>query len=195
MEKICAFVDAQGYFLRNKFFPREVAFINESISHCQEFNPDIQWFTLTEKEAKTIRHMRTNIHGLSLNAFKNKRDIIPISDDYIPFLKKWYSILATNERSYFAVKNKVLFAELKNAQIPVIDLDDPEINMPSVNHIEKLYDSNWLCAYHCRFLDNKSKYRCALRKCYNVWKFLINKPENEEIVNKEEPHVIKNEME
>jgi hypothetical protein len=186
MDKICAVVDAQGFYIKNQFFPREVAFTSESLSHCQEFNPNINWFSITQNEKHLIKHLRDKIHGFTLNTFKSKEPIIPLSESYIEYLKSFYNIFATEEKPYFGVKNLHVKDDLIKAGIPVIDLSNPELEFPNITSIERYYNNNtWICAYHTEDTQGYKKFRCALRKCHNLWMYLndkgIKRLENEAI--------------
>ena len=168
MDKICAVVDAQGFYIRNQFLAREVAFVSDTLSHCQEFNPNIKWGELNLKESKTVRVTRARVHGFSLNAYRNKLNIVPESSLMIHYIQQFHKLLASEEKPYFGVKNIKLKEVLENAGIPVCDLGLPEFGMPSVTKIEKMYNSDWICAYH----TEADAQRCALRKCYNLWRYI-----------------------
>ena len=175
MDKVCAVVDAQGYYIRGRFYAREAAFVSDTIGHCQEFNPNIRWSSLTKKEEGSIYKVRSKIHALSLNVFKNKQSIIPPAEHMINYLKTFHKMLATEEKPYVAVKNKWLKDELEKAEIPYIDLDDSKYGFPSINEIEKLYNNTWLCSYHCKVKprrQDESTFKCASRKCYNLWHYI-----------------------
>jgi hypothetical protein len=169
MENICAVVDAQGFFISNKFYPREVAIVSDSISFCQEFNPKLKWDLLDNDQHILAKYCYDHIHGFKLNVKESKKSIIQDSENYIKHLSKFYKIIATESKQFYGIKND-LYDDLIIAGIPVINLSDKQYDFPSIYTLEGKYNNSyWMCAYHDNVHDGL---RCSLRKCYNIWKHL-----------------------
>ena len=116
MENIIAIIDAQGFVINGKFYARECSVVGNNICVCQEFNPNIKWNELKDKDKSNVTFCKYKFHGLNLNAMDNtKLSQIPKSSDLENFiLMCWHFAIGEVES-----KDKILFG-VKNNQLKKI---------------------------------------------------------------------------
>ncbi len=181
MDKIFAIVDAQGFIVKKKFYAREVAIINDNFSYCQEYDPNLHLDYISKDDVRRIKFCTYKLHGLTLRPMeKSSLTFMPKSDDIIGILRHYHKLLSHPNRPYFGVKNELLRRILEDGDIPYLDLNREEFNFPSINYLEKFYNNYWTCGYHRKFPVNINpnkkepiiSYRCAFRKCANIWRHI-----------------------
>jgi hypothetical protein len=182
MDQICAIIDAQGFYLNNKFYIRECAIVSDKLSHCQEFYTNINFDELTSIDKNNVIHCKRNIHGLLLNPYMDNLPL-PSSDGFIHYIKYFYDVLSSKEKPLFAVKHEPLKRLLESSGIPVCDLNDKKYKIPKIADLEEWYGNRWTCAYHI-----KSNYvlRCAYRKCIHLYNYIRENFITDEPMNMEE---------
>ena len=89
MDKICAIVDTQGFQLKDRFIPREVAVVSDYISQCQELDPCIEWNTLTKDEQETIIYSTQFKHGLFYRPFNPIITVLYINQKILAMFYKF----------------------------------------------------------------------------------------------------------
>jgi hypothetical protein len=171
MDKICAIVDTQGFQLKDRFIPREVAVVSDYISQCQELDPCIEWNTLTKDEQETIIYSTQFKHGLFYRPFNpDNYCFIYKSKDIGDVLQIWYDMIATDERPLFGYKNPQLGKILSDINIPCIDLDK-DLHFPRYEFIQNKYNDSYLCAFHKKPRNwRNNKLVCALRKAGHLYR-------------------------
>jgi len=171
MDQICAVVDIQGFYVKGTFYARECAVVNDNVTTCQEFDPGIEWSDLSRKEISHVNYCKRFIHGLSFQPFVNLQNSpIPKSGELVKYLLAQYKLLATNEKPLFGVKNDSLKNILLDAGILVCDLNDIKYRFPSIQQLNKMHGRRWTCAFHLK--QNFENYRCAYRKCIQMWQYI-----------------------
>jgi hypothetical protein len=183
MNEICAIVDIQGFNFKDRFVARELAICSDVITQCQELNPKIYWRSLTPEEQELIKHTTKFVNGLYYAPFNPvEHAFLPHSDDVGVLLKSYYDLIASPEKPKFAFKNQFLKPILEKENIPYIDLDDLQYNIPSINTIENIFGNNYACGYHKKPPRDGSNiaYRCAYRKTNHLWRYLKNKENTEQ---------------
>jgi len=161
---ICAFVDAQGFYINGKFVVRECAIVSEKLQLCQEFNPNFKWNDLSDADKSNVKYC-TKYHGLTLNP--KDLYLIPNSNKIEDYLKSFYTLLATDEKPYFAVKNDQFKQLLIDFNIPHCDLN--KRNIPAIKQLERDFRTTWICSHH--MLSRNRYFKCAYRKCLIIWKY------------------------
>jgi hypothetical protein len=172
MEKICAVVDAQGFYINNKFFVRELSMVSDELTICIEFDPGFNWHELSQEDKNIIMYSTKYIHGLYFRPFNpDKHNYLNKSEDIGFVLQKWYQMVATNQKYLFAHKNNQLGKILTELGIQCIDLS--ELNFPTYDKIQQKYGDVYLCAYHKRPRSfTKCNLTCAYRKACHLYREL-----------------------
>src|SRR5882757_8071911 len=107
MEKarqVCAILDMQGFQIGKKFFPREIAIVNDYYKLCFEIDSGIS----QELKVKSFRHFsfqQHNVHGIPVEKVieeKTKRVFKLVQLNEI--ILQIYLAVRTVEKSYIAVK-------------------------------------------------------------------------------------------
>jgi hypothetical protein len=170
MDKICAVVDAQGFYVKGQFYVRECAIVCDIIEICDEFDPEIVLSDLNDDEIKNVEYCTRYLHGLPLIPTILS---IPKSSTIDEYLKSLHKLLAKEDKFYFGVKNNQFKEILAKSGIPYLDLNTLEI--PSIEELEKLNSlrKSWVCKKH--FIRNNRQYRCAYLKCLLLWKYINQK--------------------
>lgn len=172
MENIIGIIDAQGFVINGKFYARECAVVGNNICVCQEFNPNINWNDLNGKDKSTVIFCKHKFHGLTLNSIDNTNSSqIPKSNELENFIINcWHFAIGEYENKdkiLFGVKNNELKKILDRLEIPNCNLNQKELDFPSLNDLDKNYDKKFTCGYHV--------YRnvtCAYRKVLRMWSYL-----------------------
>ena len=75
------------------------------------------------------------------------------------------------DKTLVAYKNNNIGKILKEIGIPCIDLDDPNLNFPTIKELKIKYGSNYLCAYHKKPPPGSRIYlTCAYRKSNQIFR-------------------------
>ena len=160
LKNIIACLDMQGFYVNDKFVPREIALVNDEICARDCIKTGLSLETLSEIDIGRCLYLSHHFHGLGLD---------PSNDDAVTLeevLEHIKSYVTPTETNYFGVKNHMLEKLLTDNGIPYLDLN--EIGCPSVRFLDSMYNQDCNCKHH----EKSPVYRCALRKCKNLWKWV-----------------------
>jgi hypothetical protein len=163
LKKICAIIDAQGFW-EKRFVPREIAVVADYFKTCFEVD------TKLNKNSKTNLFTTKNVHGLTLRP-PISRLCIPITDVKF-FLWKLHDKLASTEKPFFGCKNNQFLNLLIEFEIPVIDLNEPDFECPSIRDLDFQQRKIWFCSHHTELPTERKNFICALRKANNLKNWL-----------------------
>ena len=191
---ICAIIDAQGFFVQNKFYPREVSIVNDEYQLCFEIIPNISLDTKLNCYSQ-FSFQQKKLHGIPLsqvlpNTSKNVFEI-----RYLKNIIEYIYMSIRNEKKFLlGVKNTQLKNMLEEYRIPLYNFEQEEVCgeiCPPLAVFEKFKNSIY-CSLHAKLVQKKdetthrcpigiqAKYherrpRCALRKAWVTWDWLKHK--------------------
>ena len=178
MDKICAIVDLQGFQFKDRFVAREVAIVSDTISQCQELNPQMNWRELPEDDRAVVLYTTRFKNGLHFCPFNpNEHCFLYKSDEIGTILNIWYSMVSTLEKPFFGYKNQQMGIILKELELPSVNLDDPIYIWPKYDEIQKNYGDSYVCAYHKKPAPG-IKLTCAYRKASHLFRYLKEMNQN-----------------
>lgn len=185
-DNLCGVLDAQGFTIKNRFYPREIAFVSKNVSVCYEVDPE--W--LHEDiffDYKTFLSQK-NHHGLSSLTHMSEGSKRLIKEKRIPALIREFLFMSReNKDSTIGVKNQQLFRYLQKTHMnfPLFDLEDNPVvkeRCPTVWQIDKFDVTPVYCPVHCRGpTEFPQKFVCALRKAYGIWEWFKQKRKSDVI--------------
>ena len=186
MDQICGIVDVQGFQFKDRFVPREVAIISDSISQCQELNPQMNWRELSEDDQAVVLYSTQSKHGLHYCPFNPQEHCFLYSSKEIgKILSIWYSMVSTLDKPFLGYKNQQIGKILKQLEIPSVNLDSPEYNWPNYDEIQKQYGDTYLCAYHKKPRMPNNRLICAYRKANHLYRYLKETTQKPKVVSME----------
>ena len=177
--QICAVIDAQGFFINKKFYPREVSIVNAEYQLCFEIIPIISLDTKINYLAHFNKQSQ-ELHGIPMAQVINKDSKTVFSISKLRhIIEEIYLRLRTEEKNLFAVKNQQMAGLLTEYQIPFFNLEKEEVGgevCPTLTVFDKFSNSIY-CAIHAKLAPkkNKSNHRCAMRKSKMIWDWLTRK--------------------
>ncbi|RWS00495.1 uncharacterized protein B4U79_16862, partial [Dinothrombium tinctorium] len=165
LNEICFILDVQGFHIRNTFYARELAFVNNGGSFVIEFDTGLNPVDLTPEELTSINYVQKFLHGLSLRAHRVGSSLKNLSSSCLRCVCKYiYDKFRSQNKWKVGVKNFHLKKILDEENIPYVDLDDEIYHCPKLATLDAFYGSNkWTCAYH-KLYARSNECRCALRK-------------------------------
>jgi len=125
-------IDAQGFIVNQRFYPRELAIKGPSCQAYFEF--DLSGLFLSERDRKSANYCYKYIHGIPYSC-SNFTPSIPVCL-FENIIMHYYNKFKTEKRCYLACKNSQLRSILERLKIPVKNLDQiqlPPINYPNCN--------------------------------------------------------------
>ena len=181
---IKAVMDAQGFLLDNKFYPREFSFVCEDFSVCYEVVFDLNDYVEDIKQVKRyIKHQRFKLHGLPLTPLLNPQSEQTISLEKLPeFVEFLYNRVQRSSSSMIATKNDELISFLTGTSIKIFDLNTVPVGSAMCPTYSRLsvFEANF-CEIHEKVI-NGNQYRCALRKSKIIWNWLNTKKNSTDIL-------------
>jgi hypothetical protein len=160
LKNIIACLDMQGFYVNGKFVPREIALVDDEICARDDIKTGLSLETLAETDISKCLYLTNHFHGLSLDC--STENAVTLSEA----LEKIKSYIILGETNYFGVKNHMLEKLLTDNGIPYLDLN--QIGCPSVRYLDSMYNEDCNCTHH----EKSPVFRCALRKCRNLWKWV-----------------------
>src|SRR5882757_1040597 len=184
--KVCAFIDVQGFMDKHEFYPREIAILNNEFSVCYEIDCDFDEEYI-KKHKSWLTYQRDRIHGLPIKRvldFKTSR-ILKLSQ-LKSFIIECYTYLRKVDKYYIAIKNQQLANLLEELKIPTLNLERELIGnevCPPLYLFDKISTGHThYCPLH--FYCTTNKLRCALRKSINIWNWLQMKVQSDILFGK-----------
>lgn len=150
----------QGFYVGNKFIPREIAIIDDSICASQDVDTELEFHKLSQEDLVRCAFLSKYYHGLSLRPVNKSLNIT----DALTLLRDYQSTCSTEERPFYGVKNHMLEKLLVKNNIKCIDLGF--LGCPSYKYLGNLSIKS-ICLLH-----KNVKHTCALRKCQYLWHWL-----------------------
>lgn len=185
LSEVCAVMDMQGYFLNNKFYPRELSLCNEELDICVEINCGLDETDLKSyKLLNNYKFQKYLVHGIPLESIRDKLGLKVTSyRDLDTLITSIYQKVKTKNKCILACKNQQLSKILTKLLIPFINLETTKIEDSVCPKLEKLDNDVgkglvWFCPLHtCLPNDEESrkKLRCSLRKSRYIWVWLREK--------------------
>jgi hypothetical protein len=178
-KSIVGVIDAQGYFFKNTFYPREFSFTCGLFNVCYEVIPD--WDdSVIDENYNYIRYQKHSLHGLPTERIltNTTSGVIQQSQlrDFVLFL---YKSAKLRGESTIAVKNYQLVDFLRPLQFPIYDLSTQQIEgelCPTLDTFDKFHTS-YHCPLHAKG-KHARKYRCSARKTKCIWEWIKLKKES-----------------
>ena len=130
MDSICAIIDAQGFYCKNEFFPRELAIAPvHGETQSWESNPPMKYLELSPQDQK-VNDFIMKYTGLPYDCFTEH---FPI--DKMKFLIAMiYNKYFTEDKPNFGIKNYQFGGYLATMGLPYV-----EIKCPSIYTLGKIY--------------------------------------------------------
>lgn len=119
MDYICGYFDAQGFYSKDQFYPREIALLSKSVCVGLNINHGLRLNEQTLADVARAEYNTRFIHGLS---FKGKNAGMSISAMRVTILE-FYETYRDADRFLIACKNKEAEAILRSLKIPRINLE------------------------------------------------------------------------
>ena len=119
MEHICMFLDVQGFYYQQKFYPREIAIVTRSGSSVVfPVNHGLKYQSLNWHEKRSVSHCTNNHHGLS---FETKSGL-PLSKMGEAVTNYFFSNI-DDDHYLVGVKSKEAEAVCRKFFIPRLNLE------------------------------------------------------------------------
>jgi hypothetical protein len=162
-QNIVGVIDAQGYYVNNRFHPVELAAVGDGFSYTYRLFANLNFNKMTSRDQKQCRYVKNKIHGISLYSPEHSYS----SDDVDKLILRIHLKLKQRFKKEILLgcKNNHLAAIMDTMAINYVNLT----NTPSLKELDKLYGP-WCCSYHT-YLPGKHL-RCSLRKCAHMWKWV-----------------------
>ena len=172
-KSIVGVIDAQGYFFKNTFYPREFSFTCGLFNVCYEVIPD--WDdSIIDENYNYIRYQKHSLHGLPTERIltNTTSGVIQQSQlrDFVLFL---YKSAKLRGEFTIAVKNYQLVDVLQPLQFPIYDLINRQIEgelCPTLDTFDKFPISHF-CPVH-QHISHPHRVRCAARKTRCIWEWI-----------------------
>jgi hypothetical protein len=167
MESICAIMDAQGFIQDDLFYPKEISIISHTVKMTILVEPELNYSEMNVKDRVTNMYISNNILGMSMRGNKENKSH-NLSPDALEQIGNLYDMVMKEDEKYLGIRNDQLALILKIIDIPFIDLKG--YNCPSYKVLARQY-RGIPCNFHERQVPDRSKLRCAEKKCELVWKW------------------------
>lgn len=153
MDKVCFVVDAQGFFVENKFFPRELGVAGDDLPIYFTF--DLPLKKLNDIDQKTVYFCEKMVHGIPWFSKPKKPDSLPV-DVFDKILIHLYRKYRKNKTDMVGVRNGHLKEILEKLKIPIYDMEQETVTF---DHITS-------CDLH------QFEKRCCINKVLNLYKVI-----------------------
>ena len=124
---ICAVIDAQGFYLDNRFYPREFSFLCDDVLVNYEVISNMDIDTKINNFG-VLANQKRRLHGLSIEPkLADKTHRVILEADIRKLLCELYREVMKDDKSSIAIKNKQLLSYLSDVSIPFYDLEQLEV--------------------------------------------------------------------
>lgn len=151
MNKVCFVADAQGFFVENKFYPRELGVAGDDFTIYFTF--DLPNKKLSEADRKTVFACEKYVHGISWHSKTKKSDSLPV-EVFEKILIHLYKKYRQCKSDMVGVRNGHLKDILEKLKIPVYDMSCEPITFVNITS----------CDLH------QFEKRCCINKVLNLYK-------------------------
>ncbi len=167
MESICAIMDAQGFVQDGLFYPREISIISPAVKMSLIVDSGLNYSEMNVKDRVTNRYISNNLLGMAMRS-STPNSSHNLSHDALEQIGIMYNMVKKEDEKYIGIRNDHLAQVLDMIGIPFIDLKG--LNCPSYKALSKRYKKH-LCNFHYRQVPDRSKLRCAEKKCQLLWQW------------------------
>lgn len=171
INKICAALDAQGYYLNGEFHIREVSIVSHNMRCSFLCHVDIDKIIMSSKNRKTMKvveYMTSLPIDPDNDCWTRKENYkICLQKPYQKYygaetILSMYQWVQTADRPYVAIKNSQIIPILKDFDIPYVHIDNIK------DLVTEKYDG--LCARTCDYhYDKYERVKCAESKADAIW--------------------------
>lgn len=159
-KQINGVLDAQGFWLKNKFIIKELAFCNDkcTLNYLFDYVPNFQIY---EKDHEQISFVTKNIHGLP---FRSR-----LHNKFSPL--KVIKLLQLKYGKKFGIKNSQLKTYLERHNIAFVELD-------MIPKLKETGYTSFNCGFHTNYAPfiSRTFLRCALKKVLVLWRLVKKQP-------------------
>ncbi len=167
MESICAIMDAQGFVQDGLFYPREISIISPTLKISLIVDSGLNYAEMNVKDRITNKYIINNLLGMSMRSHTKVKSH-NLSHDALEQISNVYNMVKNEDEKYSGIRNDHLAQVLDMIGIPFIDLKG--LNCPSYKALSNRYKKT-PCKFHYRQVPDRSKLRCAEKKCQLLWQW------------------------
>ncbi|KAI1287887.1 hypothetical protein HDE_09786 [Halotydeus destructor] len=166
---ITAVIDAQGFQIGNNFYVREISVVADHFVGYLELDAELgdEW-----ANSPNIRYQTNFVHGIPLSpsALAEK------ASDLSGIIKAFYAVAAFKAGDLVAIKNRPLGNILDEMGLGFVDLDHKHstIICPATDTLVMENPSHEFCPIHTAHADSKLRMRCARKKAYHIWDWIVD---------------------
>ena len=179
LNKICAFVDAQGFSFRkassdnaSHFLPRELTFVGHERTEHLAYNISAREDLLPEEQRRSYKYQTTVVHGLPIDTG------IPTDDHAVEKFEndivRLYDEFRNEGQIYLGVKNQFVARLLKEKNIKFVNFATPFIQLPTAKDLDTTYNCVDLCPLHTH-TQKFAIYQCSKRKAEHHFRWIQEK--------------------
>ena len=179
LNKICAFVDAQGFSFRKAssknafhFLPRELTFVGDSRSEHLAYNISAREDMLPEAQRRSYNYQMVVVHGLPIYTGTPTDD--NAVEKFEQDILRLYEEFKTDEKIFLGVNNQFVARILNKNNIRFVNFATPFIQLPSSKDLDKMYSCFDLCPLHT-YKKKFALYQCSQRKAKHYWRWIQEK--------------------
>ena len=186
-KEICAIIDAQGFFIRKTFYPREISIVNNEYQICFEILPEINVDTKVDN-FKQFSIQQHQLHGIPVQQLlEEKTKRVFCCSQLRQIVEEIYFRVRTENKKLLGVKNQQVATLLKEYQIPFFNFETEEVGgevCPTLSTFDK-FSTSIFCPLHAVLKRklNEQYHRCALRKASMIWDWLDRKINSDLLVD------------
>lgn len=182
INNVIGVVDALGFHVRNKFYPREFAFVSKRHSICFEVLPDYD-FDLEYENYEEISK-QSCLFGVTLDRMLTDSSLKVITTaQIVPLIFNLYDGLKINNESCIAIKCDYFKNFIGEIDVPLLNLTNQRFAgdlCPPLAAFDQ-FGYNFFCPLHTR-VENPNQYRCSLRKARNIFNWIKYQWSFEEVI-------------
>jgi hypothetical protein len=160
-------MDAQGFVQDGLFYPREISIISPALKMSPIVDSGLSYAEMNVKDRITNRYITNNLLGMSMRSYTKVKSH-NLSHDALKQIGIMYNMVKNEDKKYSGIRNDHLAQILDMIGIPFIDLKG--LNCPSYKALSKRYKKT-SCNFHYLQVPDRSKLRCAEKKCHLLWKW------------------------
>ena len=154
---MCLVVDAQGFYVDNRFVVRELGRMDWKFQYgIERYRPHVKWDSLNRQDRRTVSVVHQRVHGLTFQALEQKEPTAKSQSEFTGDLEDLYKDSRVRGKEMVACKNDHI---LKALDIPCMDLH--LWGCPLLPNHEEV-----ACCLH------RLGGLCALAKCCALWNWI-----------------------
>ncbi|KAI1303894.1 hypothetical protein HDE_02041 [Halotydeus destructor] len=160
--------DAQGFQIANNFYVSEISIVADHFVGYLELDAELgmEW-----ANSPSVRYQTNYVHGIPLlpSALSEKASDLPL------IIKAFYAVAAFKAGDLIAIKNRPFGLLLDSMGLEFVDLGDKNstIICPAIDALSIGKPPHGFCHIHTAHADSKLRMRCARKKAYHVWDWIM----------------------